>query len=75
MWCRNGKAFVWIEHNDGQIELVGEREALIHQVTMDKGIAMVHMPSNLVLHIGDSLAGILSVEANEEELGEGPWIG
>jgi len=74
MWARQGKAFVWIDHADGEVELVGEQLAFLQDVMPGVGIALVRMPM-LDLQEGDIVHGVLSVDEDEEgDLGEGPWI-
>jgi hypothetical protein len=74
MWIQNGKAFVWVEHEHGGIDFIGERPAQMFGVMPGLALARVLLPRDITLLPNDTLAGTLDIEFEEEELGPGPWI-
>lgn len=73
MWVQQGEAFVWVDHANGGMDMIGTQRIMFFETGPGVGLARIQLPRDFSLGHGDTLSAIVNLD-KDEGLGEGPWI-
>lgn len=71
---RQGKAFVWVDKQDGSMEVVGDMPFGLLEMMPGFALANLLLPATVNLSPSDTV-NVYPVLEDESDLGPGPWIG